>query len=157
VNPAAFPGSARRPGIYCPSARTAGEWHEAVLVKRLRHSMVVWLSMSTLFTVTDAAKAGPFQDFFKTLRGAIAHLKETPRPHRSAHKRKKTPPSDAPNSQTSDKSALPGQPDVPSPRLSAGNLGRRPLHRQNFPYAIRSAHIMFASHDASAQKTSRWR
>ena len=112
MNPAAFPGSARRPGIYCPSTRTAGEWHEAVLVKRLRHSMVVWLSMSTLFTVTDAAKAGPFQDFFKTLRSAIAHPKETPRPHRSAHKRKKTPPSDAPNSQTSDKSALPGQPDV---------------------------------------------
>jgi hypothetical protein len=85
-----------------------------VLVKRRRHAIVVWLSISTLLTASDAAKAGPFQDFFRTLRSAIAHPKETPRPHRSAHKRKKTLPSDAPNRQTSDKPtpAPSGQPDV---------------------------------------------
>jgi hypothetical protein len=68
----------------------------------------------SLSTVNDAAKAGPFHDFFRTLRSAIAHPKETPRPHRSTHKRKKTPSSDASNSQTPDKPtpAPPGQPDV---------------------------------------------
>jgi hypothetical protein len=85
-----------------------------VLVKRRRHAIVVWLSISTLFAASDAAKAGPFQDFFRTVRSAIAHPKETPRPHRRAHKRKKTPPSDAPNRQTSDKPtpAPSGQPDL---------------------------------------------
>jgi hypothetical protein len=64
--------------------------------------------------MNDAAKAGPFQEFFRTLRSAIAHPKETPRQHRSTHKRKKTPPSDAPNNQTPDKpTPAPGdQPDV---------------------------------------------
>lgn len=59
------------------------------------------MSISALFTATDAVKAGPFQEFFRTLRSAIAHPKETP--HRSTHKRKKTSPTDASNSQTSDK------------------------------------------------------
>ena len=82
-------------------------------MKRRHHVLVILLSIS-LSTVTDAAKAGPFQEFFRTLRGAIAHPKETPRPHRSTHKRKKTPPSDASNSQTSQTPtpAAPGQPDV---------------------------------------------
>ena len=72
------------------------------------------MSISTLFAATDGTKAGPFQDFFRTLRSAVAHPKETPRPHQSTHKRKKTPPSDASNSQTSDKqtAAPPGQSDV---------------------------------------------
>jgi hypothetical protein len=83
--------------------RIAGGRHEVVLVKRRRHVVVVCLSMSTLLTATDAAQAGPFRDFFRTIRSAIAHPKETPRPHRSTQKRKKTPPSDAPSSQTSGK------------------------------------------------------
>jgi hypothetical protein len=111
-------------------ARTASAWHEEVLVKRRRHAIVVWLSIPTLFTATDAANAGPFKDFFRTLRSAIAHPKETPRPRRSTHKRKKTPPSDASNSQTSNKPtpAPPGQPDVrwakaaSSPTDQKGNL-----------------------------------
>ena len=82
-------------------------------MKRRRHALVILLSIS-LSTGTDAAKAGPFQELFRTLRSAIANPKETPRPHRSTHKRKKTPPSDASNSQTSDKPtpAPGGQPDV---------------------------------------------
>jgi hypothetical protein len=101
-------------GLVNYETRIASGWHEEVLVKRRRHALVVWLSISTLFNATDAAKAGPFQDFFRTLRSAVAHPKETPRPHRSAYKHKKTPASDASNSQTADKptSALPGQPDV---------------------------------------------
>ena len=57
-------------------------------MKRRRHALVILLSFF-LFTANDEAKAGPFQDFFRTLRSAIAHPKETPRPHRSMHKRKK--------------------------------------------------------------------
>jgi hypothetical protein len=57
----------------------------------------------SLSTVNDAAKAGPFQELFRTLRSAIAHPRESPRQHRSTPKRKKTPPSDASNSQTPDK------------------------------------------------------
>ena len=64
--------------------------------------------------MTGTAKAGPFRDFFRTLRSAIAQPRETPRPHRSAHKHKKTPPSDASNSLTSNKpTPVPGdQTDV---------------------------------------------
>jgi hypothetical protein len=77
-------------------------------VKRRCLAIVILFSIS-LSTANNAAKAGPFGDFFKTLRSAIAHPKETPRSHRSATKRKKTPPSDASNGQTSDKpTPMPG-------------------------------------------------
>src|SRR5882724_1664790 len=90
----------RTNGLVNYKTRIEGGWHEAVLVKRRLHAIVVWLSIFTIFTATDAAKAGPFKEFFSTVRSAIAHPKETPRPHRSTHKRRKTPPSDAPNSET---------------------------------------------------------
>ena len=81
-------------------------------MKRRRHTILIWLSISAIFTATDAARAGPFQDFFRTVRSAIAHPKE--RPHRTAHKHRKTPVSDASNNETSGKPtpAAPGQPDV---------------------------------------------
>ena len=82
-------------------------------MKRRRHAIVILLSI-TLSTVNDAAKAGPFQEFFRALRSAVAHPKETPRTRRSTYKRKKTPPSDASNSQISNTPtpAPPGQTDV---------------------------------------------
>jgi hypothetical protein len=71
-------------------------------VKRRCLALVILLSIF-LSIANHAAKAGPFQDFFKTLRSAVARPKETPRPRRGTHNRKKTPPSDASNSQTSEK------------------------------------------------------
>lgn len=71
-------------------------------MKRPWLALVVLLSI-TLPTVNNAAKAGPFRDFFRTLRSAIPHPKEQSRPRRSVHNRKKTEPSDASNSQPSDK------------------------------------------------------
>jgi hypothetical protein len=67
-----------------------------------------------LLTATDSANAGPFRDFFRTLRSAVAHPKETPRSHRSSHKHGKTQSDDASVSQTSSKPtpAVSGQPDV---------------------------------------------
>jgi hypothetical protein len=96
------------------NTRTTTPWHEAVLVKWRRHAVLVGLWMSALFTTTDAADAGPFHDFFKTLRSAVAHPKETPRSHRSGHKHKKTPSDNASNLQSAGKPtpATPGQPDV---------------------------------------------
>jgi hypothetical protein len=102
-----------RHGPSGPLTRISSAWHEAFLVKRRGHALVILLSIF-LSTVNDTAKAGPFRDFFRTLRSAIANPNETPRPHRSAHKRKKTASSDDSNSQTSDKPtpAPGGQTDV---------------------------------------------
>ena len=100
----------RGTGYLAPRARVASAWHEALLVKRRRHALVILLSIF-LSTVNDTAKAGPFRDFFRTLHSAIANPKETPRPHRSTHKRKKTTPNDASKSQTSDDlTPMPGAP-----------------------------------------------
>jgi len=78
--------------------------------------------MATLITATDVAKAGPFRDFFRALRSAIAHPHETPRPHRSSHKHNETPPTDASNSQTSGSPvpAPPGRPDVRVAKAASG-------------------------------------
>ena len=83
-----------------PVTRIAITSHEAVLVKRPLHALLVLLSVS-LSTVTHTAKAGPFRDFFRTLRSAIAQPKETPRPHRSVRKHKKAPPNSDSNTATS--------------------------------------------------------
>lgn len=85
--------------------RTATAWHEEVLVKRRWLALVILLS--TLSTGNNAANAGPFRDLFRSLRSAIAHPKETSRPRRSAHDRKKTSPDEASNSQTTDKPTTP--------------------------------------------------
>jgi len=81
-------------------------------VKRPRRALVIWLSIC--LSAGNDAKAGPFRDFFSTLRSAIAHPKETTRAHRGTHKHQKTPTSDVSNDQTSDKpSRVPqGQTDV---------------------------------------------
>ena len=78
--------------------------------------------MAMLMNATDVAKAGPFRDFFRTLRSAIAHPKEQLRRHRSSHKHNETPPSDASNGQTSG-SPVPaptGQRDVRWAKAASG-------------------------------------
>jgi hypothetical protein len=112
--------------------RRAGEWHEVMLVKRRCHAILVWLWISTLLTATDATKAGPFQDFFRTLRSAVAHPKETPRPHRSTHKHTKSPSGDVSNSQTSGK-PTPGPPSEHDIRWAkAGSVASD--EKANLPY-----------------------
>ena len=75
-----------------------------------------------LITATDVAKAGPFRDFFRSLRSGIAHPEEKPRRHRSSHKDNWTPPNDASNSQTSGSPvpAPPGQRDVRWAKAASG-------------------------------------
>ena len=79
----------------------------------MKRSLVVWLWIDTLVTATDVAKAGPFPDFFRAIRTAIARPNEKPRPHRCSHRYNEIPPSDVSNSQTaaSPVSAPPGQRD----------------------------------------------
>ena len=83
-------------------------------MKRPFRTIVVWLSIFTLFNATEVAEAGPFRDFFRAIRGAIAHPKEKPQRHRSSHKHNEAPPSDASNNQTSGSPvpASPGQREV---------------------------------------------
>jgi len=54
-----------------------------------------------LISSADVANAGPFRDFFTSLRSAISHPREKPRSHRSSHKYNEAPPSDASKSVTS--------------------------------------------------------
>ena len=73
--------------------------------------------MATLVNTTDVADAGPFRDFFRAIRSAVAHPKEKPRPHRrnrSNHKHNESPPSDVSKSKNSASPApaTPDQPDV---------------------------------------------
>ena len=85
-----------------------------ILVKRSLRTIVVCLSTAMLISSAGVANAGPFRDFFRALRGAVAHPNEKPRPHRSSHKHNETPPSDVSNSQTSESQipAAPGQRNV---------------------------------------------
>ena len=72
-----------------------------VLVRRSLLAIVVWLWIAILISWANVANAGPFHDFFTSLRSAIAHPHERPRPHRSSHKHNETPPTDASTSQAS--------------------------------------------------------
>lgn len=65
---------------------------------------MVWLTIVSLTDAVNVADAGPFRDFFRAIRSAVAHPKEKPRPHRKSrttHKNNESPPSDAPDRQTS--------------------------------------------------------
>src|SRR5690349_5705202 len=88
--------------------------------------------VSTLATTTDVAKAGPFHDFFRSLRSAVASPRETPRPHRTTHKHKKTPLNDVSHSQTAGKPtpATPGQSDIRWAK--AGSIAND--EKANLPY-----------------------
>jgi hypothetical protein len=74
-------------------------------VKRSLLAIVVWLSIGVLISSAKVANAGPFHDFFASLRSAIAHPHERSRPHRSnrsSRKHNETPPTDVSTSEASD-------------------------------------------------------
>src|SRR5438093_11819664 len=91
-----------------------------VLVKRSLRTIVVWLLIAKLISSLNVANAGPFRDFFRALRSAIANPDEKPRPHRSSRssrstqKHNETPPSDASNRSDASNSKSSGSP-VPAP------------------------------------------
>ena len=106
-------------------------------MKRALHAIVVWLWIGTLMTAADVAKAGPFRDFFRSLRSAIAHPTEKPRPRRSSHthKHNETPPSDVSNSQTSG-SPVPAPPGQSNVRMAKAASGAN-QQKTNLPYGTR--------------------
>jgi hypothetical protein len=94
-------------------------------MKRSFRAIVILLSLAMLSNPANVANAGPFRDFFRALRSAIAHPREKPRPHRSSrssHKHNETPPSDASNIQTSG-SPVPAALDRPDVRWAKAASG----------------------------------
>ena len=85
-----------------------------IIVKLPVRTIVVWLSIFTLFATTKVAEAGPFEDFFRAVRRSMARPEAKPRSHRSSHKHNQTPPTDVSSSQTSESPvpASPGQREV---------------------------------------------
>ncbi|HEY4281873.1 MAG TPA: hypothetical protein VGM62_02335 [Chthoniobacterales bacterium] len=61
--------------------------------------VVIYLSISTFFSTSDVGRAGPFEDFFKTLSRPFSHPTPKPRPPRQQQRNSRkqsneTPPSD---------------------------------------------------------------
>ncbi len=104
-------------------------------MKQSLRAIVVWLWIATLISATDVVKAGPFQDFFRSVRSAIAHPNEKPRPHRTSHKHNETPPSDASNSEISG-SPVPAPPGQSSVRMAKAASGAN-QQKTNLPYGTR--------------------
>jgi hypothetical protein len=129
------------------------DWHfpkiQAVSVsvmKRLLRTIVVCLSIFTLFSAPEVGEAGPFEDFFKALRSSIAHpaqKPQSPRAHRSSRKQSNEAPpsdaSDASNPSNSQTSASPTQ--VPAPpsrnnvRVAKATATKR-NRKSDLPYGI---------------------
>jgi hypothetical protein len=105
---------------------------DIILVKRSLRRIVVWLSIFGLITATDLAEAGPFRDFFTSLRRAIAHPKEKPRRHGTSYKHNETPPSEASNNQSSG-TLTPAPPDQRNVRMAKAASGAN-QQKTNLPY-----------------------
>ena len=104
-------------------------------MKQSLRAIVVWLSIVTLITATDAVKAGPFQGFFRSLRSAFTPSNEKPRRHRTSHKHNETPPSDASNSEISG-SPVPAPPGQSNVRMAKAASGAN-QQKTNLPYGTR--------------------
>jgi hypothetical protein len=81
------------------------------------HTIVMCLSIFTLFGAPDIGQAGPFENFFKSIRNSFARPAPTPRtpqPRRiSRRQSNEAPPSDA--SDTSNSQTSPSPTPVPAP------------------------------------------
>ena len=93
---------------------------QAVSVRVMKpplHTLVMYLSIFTLFGAPDIGQAGPFEDVFRSIRNSFARSAPKPRPpepRRSNPKqRNETPPSDA--SETSNSQASPSPTPVSAP------------------------------------------
>jgi hypothetical protein len=83
-------------------------------MKRLVCTIVISLSTFMLFSATEVAKAGPFENFFKSIRNSFARPAPKPRspqPRPSSRK----PGNEAPPSDASDASSASNSQTSPSP------------------------------------------
>ena len=85
------------------------------VMKQSLRTIVVCLSVFTVFAATEAAEAGPFEDVFRSIRNTFARptpKPQQPQPHRTNRKQNnETPPSDASDASNSQTSPSP----TPSP------------------------------------------
>src|ERR1041385_2727660 len=93
-------------------------------MKRSFPAMVILLSLAVLSSSSRVANAGPFRNFFRALRSAMAQPQESSRRHtssRTSYKHNETPPSDASDAESSG-SAVPasGRTDVRSAKAVSG-------------------------------------
>ena len=88
------------------------------VMKRSLRTIVVYLSAFALLAATEVAEAGPFEDFFKSIRNSFARAPaQKPRPPQSRQTSRKqnneTPPSDA--SDASNNQTSPSPTPAPAP------------------------------------------
>jgi hypothetical protein len=112
-------------------------------MKRSFRTIVVCLSVSALLAETEVAEAGPFEDFFRSIRNSIARpapRPRTPQPRRRSPKQSnETPPSDA--SDTSSSQASPSPTPAPAPpnrenvRVAKATAARK-NGKSDLPYGI---------------------
>jgi hypothetical protein len=103
----------------------------------------MYLSIFTLFGVPEIGQAGPFEDFFRSIRKSFARPAPKPRspqPQRSSPKQSNgTPPSDA--SDTSNNQTSPSPTPAPAPpnpnnvRVAKATAARR-NRNSDLPYGI---------------------
>ena len=129
------------------------DWHSSQdaavssnVVKLPPRTIVVCLSMFTLFSGTEAAEAGPFENFFASLRKSFARPAQNPRSPQSPQSRRssprqsnETPPSDASdasNSQTSPSpTPVPAPPNLNNVRVAKATATKK-NQKGDLPYGI---------------------
>ena len=107
------------------------------------HKIVMCLSIFTLFGAPDIGQAGPFDDFFRSIRNSFARPAPKPRspqPRPSSRKQSnEAPPSDA--SETSNTQTSPSPTPVPAPpnrnnvRVAKATAARK-KRNSDLPYGI---------------------
>ena len=119
---------------------------QAVSVRVMKpplHTIAMCLSIFTLFGAPEIGQAGPFDDFFRSIRNSFARPAPKPRspqPRRSSPKQSnETPPSDASDTSTNQISPSPTPaPAPPNPnnvRVAKATAARR-NRNSDLPYGI---------------------
>jgi len=114
------------------------------VMKRSLRTIVVCLSVLTLLAATEVAEAGPFDDFFRSIRNSFARPPaQKPRPsqsHRTSRKQNnEAPPSDASDASNSQTSPSPTQAFAPPNRNNvcvAMATAVRKNGKSDLPYGI---------------------
>jgi hypothetical protein len=112
-------------------------------MKRSLRTIIVCLSVFTLLAATEVGEAGPFGDFFSSLRNSFARpaqKPQSPQSHRTSRKQNnETPPSDASdasNSQTSPSpTPAPAPPNRNNVRVAKATAARK-NGKSDVPYGI---------------------
>ena len=119
---------------------------QAVSVRVMKpplHTIVMCLSIFTLFGAPEIGQAGPFEDFFRSIRNSFAHpapKPRTPQPRRTSPKQSnEAPPSDASDTSNSQTSPSPTPVRAPPNRNNvrvAKATASRKKRNSDLPYGI---------------------